>query len=277
MILCILLMLLFINIYKKEQIIENTGLIKNSLLLLGCLLIFISFNFNTFSNYVSCSINFILKHSGFYLIYIICLLYITSCYRLGINNNNIENSYLNILQLDDNKKKKALENNNNDNGSFSKTILLNIEKELNNYGSNNSIIKSSNKNERNNKKNENNVEILNKNVLYLHTLHIRMFEYYIVLIIILSVLVIFKNTNEDKYIQEYGNKWYYYCPLVQFDIVINVIELLSLFYLILLNTKIWNYIFIFKRIKYIGYTLVLWITLGPLINVFFFFFLYIYN
>jgi len=193
-----------------------------------------------------------------------------------MNNNNLERLNLNVFQPDENtstNEKTDLDKTNNSE-YISETIMMNIEKELNKLEAACNETDLPNRSSKNYlKKNDELIEIkaLNKNILYVHELHVKMLFIYIIFTIIFSVIILYKSKQEDKYFQEYSYKWVYQCPLIPFDILLNLIEIILLLYLIILVLKIWNYVFVFKCTKYITYSSVVWITLGPFLNVIFFF------
>jgi len=81
------------------------------------------------------------------------------------------------------------------------------------------------------------------------------------------MLSIFSYKNNKEYIHEYNGKWRYQCPLENYDMVADLIEFILLLYLMLLVVKIWNYTYIFKCTRFIGYFTILWVSIGPLINI----------
>jgi len=271
--------MIFFFINSKKQIIVDTGHIKSQLLLFGLLLYFISLNFNKFLNYGNCALHFILRHSGILLIYAISLIYIASGFKIGMNYKEMER--LNLPEFKNGNNNEKFDENNNDSKTTSltltKEIILNIEKELNNleiYNNSNQgnrkssyYLKKSNLSV-NSKNDESSEKVkLNKCVAYIHSLYIELTFIYISVVNLLIILSLFSLRKKKEYIHEYNGKWRYLCPLENYDMIANLIEFLLIFYLMLLILKIWNYTYIFKCIKYIGNFTILWVTLGPLINV----------
>eukprot|EP00833_Pecoramyces_ruminatium_P018420 jgi/Orpsp1_1/1192452/evm.model.d7180000093395.1 len=108
---------------------------------------------------------------------------------------------------------------------------------------------------------------LNKCIEIIYSLNIEFSVICIISIIIYIMVVIFlKYSKKDNLIQEYDGRWRYQCPLEHADLVANLIELLLLLFLIIKVIKIWVYIFVFKCVKYIGYSSIIWISIGPLAN-----------
>jgi len=286
MLIVISLTMIYFKIHKKEKIIDNTGYVKYELVLFGLFLFFLSFNFNKFSNYSSCVLNFITKHCGILIIYNISLIYISVGHRLGINYQKDDSKLKTFMNQSNDNQIFLSESNNSDNlnnndinnkrSSFRETILFNIEKELNNR---NSWIMLKDSNSRNN----NNIDIdiskndyetsmkeINKNIFFLHSLFIELLTIYIIFCISFLILAFLYGFNKnDKYIQENDGKWRYECPLNQIDLLMNFIEFFMNIYSVTLALKIWNYSFIFKCTKYICYSSIIMISLGPLPNVMF--------
>jgi len=275
--------MIFIYINNKKQIIIDTGYYKCQLLLFSLLLYFISINFDKFLNYGNCALNIILKHSGVLLTYVISLLYVSSGFKIGMNYKETERLNLPIFQSDSNNNIK------NDEGSFDQNkpskscnteILLNLEKELNkmdikynkssnsNNGSrHNNCIKQSNLSINSSYDEKKEKTKLDKSLSYIHSLYIELTFFYIFIVFFLIILSIFSFEKNKEYIHEYNGKWRYQCPLEKYDMVANLIEFILLLYLMLLVIKIWNYTYIFKCTKFIGYFTIFWISIGPLINV----------
>lgn len=284
----ILLLYIYIVIHKNEKIITDSGYIRFKFILIGMLSYFFSLYFNIFSSYSSCSLNLFFKHCGILLIYSMFLTYISAGYRLGMDNKKLERLNLSMFQSDkslnsshDNENTKINNNEIKKENYVSTTIndqvVFNIKKELNSFNKNTDNIDNINKLSKNgsklsvkNNKKENDTVImkkLNKSISYIHSLYIEIIILYIItVIIIIFSIIIFSNTTK-KYIQEFDGKWRYQCSLYRFDIILNLIELLLVFYLLVLSIKIWNYTFIFKCTKFIGYSNIIWMVLGPLANV----------
>jgi len=303
--------MIFISINKKQKIIADTGYFKCELLLLGMILCFLSINFNCFSSYLSCSMNFYLKHGGILIIYSILLVYIYTGYRLGmdfkeINTLNLDIFKTNSLETKDEQNLEIIKKQRMT--QIKKTIMINIEQELmsmdnynaldllnsqnnlmnfekelnywcnkaNNNFNNNSDDGEDDKNKKrssNDNKSFSNDDIqqvfkkLNKSISYVHSLYLEIIILYFICCITILLLIIFNSLKEKEYIQEYNGKWKYQCPLIHYDIIADLTESLLMLYIIILATSIWNYTFIFKCIKYIGYSSITWFTLGPLVNV----------
>jgi len=255
--------MIFFGINHNKQIIVDTGGIKCQLFLFGELLYFLSLNFNRFLNYNNCALNFFLKHSGILLFYIISLLYVSSGLYFGLDFKKLERLNLAMFQ----SKTKSFVST-----TSSKEILVNIEKELNNLGNLNNEIDSSNSNLKSSSTFDENEEKikLNKSLAFVHSFYIELSFVYIFSVIIISIIAFFSSIHEEMnrtFITEYNGKWRYLCPLEQYDLLIDIIELLMVFCMIIVVLKIWNYTYIFKCIKYMRYSAIVWITLGPLANV----------
>lgn len=265
--------MIFTIIQRSKKIIRDTGYIKCELLLFGVLLIYISFNFSCFSNYLSCALKYLFKHCGILLLFEIIALYISSAYRLGITNEESG-----ILNLEIFKDSKIISSNYLESESLDQNEMLNIEKKLNEIQEKNriSIISQNEKNSNISKITMNKSKTisesqyytqLNKNILFLHTLYTELISIYIIFIIIFISLILFYSKKNNVDIQEKNGKWRYQCPLDKLDLALNIIEFILIIYITRISIITWNYIYVFKCTKNINYSIIIFITLGPLINV----------
>jgi len=165
---------------------------------------------------------------------------------------------------------------------FEEKLLLRIEQELKVfndiykkiYNSNSNIIKH-----RNNSFSQRvsyqpgeiyhyDISIFNKKIMNIYSLNVECFLSFIVtFIIIIITLIVNKDFDKKNYIQDYNKKWVYECPLNKTNFIFNSMEFLMVIVFLIKVKKLWNYVFIFKSLKFIGYSSILLITLGPFINV----------
>jgi len=284
MIFIILTLMLFIRINKKIKIIEDTGYIKCELVLFGLLLFFISLIFNNFNNYETCVIKYFTKHCGILLIYNMFFIYISTGCQLGLNYKDIE--YKEILPFNNlliNSKESDKETTMKETKSFNEKMLLEVEKGLNNFENVNSgyNLKKVNSKMSIIKANINmddkcscniNLNGRNKQVEYIHIINTELVILYIIfLIIFISITISYKSKSNILY-QEFDGKWRYQCPFDYVDSILNLIELIMLFYLFFKAIRVWNYCFVFKCLRFIGCANGIWIVMGPFINVLYFFF-----
>lgn len=112
---------------------------------------------------------------------------------------------------------------------------------------------------------------MNTKIEYIHLVHIESVLIYILTYIIMIIVVLLyipkSNSIENNYIQEFDGKWRYKCSLEYINSIMNAVELTLIIYLLLKVFKTWNYICVFKCLKYIGLSSLIWVTLGPLVNV----------
>ncbi|OUM60765.1 hypothetical protein PIROE2DRAFT_13403 [Piromyces sp. E2] len=242
-------------------------------------------SFNNFSSYSSCSIKFIFKHCGIVLIYYQFLIYVSTGYELGININDFDiidkipiqnqkvlnriSKFLNGIKgeqiQDDLQEEKTV--------IFGETIINNIENELNRFNDERSTQKENKINTSKfillNIENDNPHDLikLNKCIKIIHSLHMELISIIIISILLIIGIVIYNSKNEIEYIQEYNGKWRYECPLDHYNIILNLTEAIIILYLIVISLKVLNYVYIFKCVKYIGYSSLLWIATGPLTSV----------
>lgn len=269
------MIMLYINLFKKMKIIKDTGYIKCELILIGGMLYFSSIIFNIFTDYFSCASNIFLKHNGISIIITIFFLYIFTGYELGMSYEKVNNLNINLFLM--NLNSNSLDNFDfNNNNKYSNTNTnINIEKELNAINSiynikdtHKSSKYNSNENINNNKNEQNIMKIINKKIYYIHSVHV---EAIILHFFILSFLIFgifyYNKYNNDNDIQERNKKWRYQCPLIKFDLLMNIIELIIINFMLFIIIKIWNYTYIFKYIKYIGFSLFIWVITGPLSDV----------
>lgn len=295
-------LILFFIIYRKRKIIKDTSYNKTILVLLGTLLYFIGLNFNRFSDYTNCSINFIFKHCGIILLFLILFVFIATNIELGldvtiqnaikmrqfkyissINSNKIgkdTNSGNNIViksnesSLDSNTKikNKTNTNSNSNDESFMNSIDV-LEKKMRE-----SLASGGNKPTSVDEEKESNYKAivrLNKNIAVVHSLNFEFIFLYIFICILFAVVVIiFKVKDNNEYLQDFDKRWRYECPLNKFNMAINLIEFLLIIYLVTMNSKIWNYTLVFKYTRNISYMSVIWMALGPFINVKFSFYIF---
>ncbi|OUM60768.1 hypothetical protein PIROE2DRAFT_13406 [Piromyces sp. E2] len=109
---------------------------------------------------------------------------------------------------------------------------------------------------------------LNKIIVYIHSFLVEVICIYVIILIILVSVTVGYHFKEGKTIQEEDKKWRYDCPLIKFDLILNLIEFFLLIYLNIGVIKVWNFIFVFRCVKYIRYSTIVWITIGPLANVY---------
>ncbi|ORX55894.1 hypothetical protein BCR36DRAFT_281182 [Piromyces finnis] len=273
------------------------------------LLYFTSLNFNSFSNYQDCSIKVIFKHSGVILMYLILNIYISTGDVLGIDYEQIkkDNIHLSESQFSE-KHQKYSDLSKSLASKFEKyemtleeKILYRIERELKIFNdisrkifnSNSGISSYSNDSFSSSTSNlatelyNTYTDILNKKTVTLYTLNIEFILIYIVILSFILITLIMKNNSKyggDNFIQDKNGKWVYECPLYKLNFVMNIIEFFYVIYTLVKVKKVRNYVFIFKSLKNIGYSIIILVTLGPLsnvniifiyfVNLFFFFFLF---
>jgi len=299
----ILLTMIFITIYRKQNIIADVGYIKIKLLLIGLLIYSFHFYFNSFHGYGQCALKYYMKNTGNFLIYLVFLIYLFTSQRLGLNHNDMDRLKLNAFQSNEKSNVKYtecinnsqngmyvkninIENNNSNNylnnnknskiESFSETIMNSIENALNNYNKNDDNEEKTLENKTTsrfsiNTKKATNFDILkqlNKNVSSVHSFYTEVIYLFIIINIINIMLIALYARKTDKYLQvEYNNYWRYECPLNHIDVIANLITFTCIIYLLVIILKIWNYVYIFKFVRYISYSTFLWIVLGPITNV----------
>ncbi|ORX65789.1 hypothetical protein BCR32DRAFT_250582 [Anaeromyces robustus] len=268
----VVFIIIFITVNKEEKIIKDTGFLKCELTLLGILLYFISQIFDTFSNYSNCALNFLLKHSGILLIYVMFFTYIYTGYELGMDYKELERLNLNIFKSETNicNNEEIRVQTKNKRQTIRESILFNIEKELNNFGTNhdndNKKKKSTSKVSVDKKSDMEILSNLNKNVFEVHNICMEVTIMYFITCIIILFSVIICKYKDIKYYQELDGKWRYQCSLTNMENIMNLFEFIIIIYLIVLFIRVLHYTYVFKVLRYIGYSSIIWITMGPLPN-----------
>jgi len=111
-------------------------------------------------------------------------------------------------------------------------------------------------------------KILKRNIKNAHNLFLEISIAYPIILVFIILLIIFcNNKNKNHFYQSDNEKWYYKCDLETPDIIYDSIELLFLIIIILKGKIIHSYECIFKCTKYITYSSIIGIVLGPLVNV----------
>jgi len=273
----IIFIMIFFTIHKSKKIISDVGYVKYELILFGLFLFFLSLNFNKFSNYSSCVLNFVTKHCGILMIYIIFLIFISVAYRLGINYQNTDfilnkikyDSIKNIGQLYEFNNNENINNDEKSNNELSiirESVINKIELELNNNIKNDESMKSL-KSQNDEKNQQSSMKKTNKIIYFIHSLYIELATIYIIICIVFITLIFLYSFRKDNYVQEGDGRWRYDCPLNYLDFTMNFIEFFMILYLFALELKIWNYSFVFKFTKNISISSIIMISLGPLVNV----------
>ncbi|KAG4088500.1 hypothetical protein H8356DRAFT_1280889 [Neocallimastix lanati (nom. inval.)] len=232
--------------YLNKKIIEDTGFSKCELVLFGLLFVLISLNFNPFKNYNSCVLEFIFKHSGIILIYMIFTFYIKTARKLGLNLINYTGSNTLPFTSESFKDNSIIRSSSNQ-------INQEIESKTTDENDVSSVSQSVAKK-------------INKRILLLHSLALEFCIIYIALWVFLIITTFILKNKETKYKQEYNYNWRYECPLRTLSLGMTAIESVLILYLVLSTRKIWKYTYIFKCTRYISYACMIWTTLGPLID-----------
>ncbi|OUM68105.1 hypothetical protein PIROE2DRAFT_4240 [Piromyces sp. E2] len=238
--------------------------------------VFVKFNpyFNLFEDYFGCAFNLIFKHLGVFTIAIIYAIYLCTEGELGMNYFHVVEKTLTSLhqeesaaKYDNVNEKQKHKSSEKSSMSLEEIILRDTEKRLNlfnstynkppSYNTMDSTKLRKGKNDRIsfykhesiiNKNNETHFNSVHDNDLY-----------------IINKKTNANNDSTDNFREDSG-KFRYSCPLETFNLLLNGIEMAFIIILILKVLKVWSYVYVFKHIKYLGYSLLIWITLGPLIE-----------
>ncbi|ORX43920.1 hypothetical protein BCR36DRAFT_399767 [Piromyces finnis] len=232
--------------------------------------------FSTYSDYLGCSLNFILRHTGIVLFLLIFYIINTINYELG-NPYIIENNkgYLytssslddiSIFNTEEATKSKNRENKKHKNIDKDSEYYLpmNIKgylKKVKGKGSNEAI---SIKNEK---------EI--KKIKRINSLFFEMIFVYTSLIVFICIIttLIYKTTynvnmkDNLNIVQGSNGHWFYKCELENYDLFINLAEIIIMGVILIEGSKLNYYENIFKCTRYVTASIIICILLGPLINV----------
>ncbi|ORX76881.1 hypothetical protein BCR32DRAFT_270995 [Anaeromyces robustus] len=113
---------------------------------------------------------------------------------------------------------------------------------------------------------DNEIDVINKRIKNILSSYIESIIILIIAYVIIVMDILLNFSKKKEVTQELSGKWHYECPLIRINLILSSIEFIFILYLLVLVMKTWNYIYIFKHIKYIGYSLFVWITIGPVIN-----------
>jgi len=111
-----------------------------------------------------------------------------------------------------------------------------------------------------------------RNVKNAHNLYIEIIALYSINILCTIFLFVYYKFKENpdyeaNFVQSYDGKWYYKCTLENIDIIYNSLELFLLGLIILKGKTIMSYEGVFICTKYINYSSIIGVVLGPLVNV----------
>lgn len=288
----------FLLLNREKGIINNTGMSNHIFISLGLIFFFISIYFNISENYFSYSMYLFFKHCGIVLIIFIDMIFIYSGCELGIEN--MEDKKLNLISndqgFDNSEDSESNYQNNTKNfssgslfnkattksmimGVKSLNIVKDVEIKLNIQNSNSADgITTEKKTEKDltflSKKNKKKdpVRELNNNIKNVHSICTELFSVYLFFIFFCILIIIYNFFKGDKdlYIQDNSNIWKYSCSLEKFEQIFSIIELSFLLYLLMKIKTLINMKFIFKCSISISYSIIIWIFIGPSIDVIFF-------
>jgi len=263
--------------HRKKMIIDDTGIIKSLLTLIGLCLFFSSLNFNEFSNYPSCALKFLFKHSGILLVCTIFLIYTSTGCELGLSYKELETLSSNIntkpIIMDSDTDHSKEENSEDD--SMNLALIKNIEKEINKLNSSNDKINKGESKKRSSmvllyshgSSNNIDMSMISKSISYIHILNVELILLYIIFLAIIIISIITNRNDKIIDIQDYEGKWRYECPLAKLNSSIDLVEFIYIIVVLTRAIKIWNYVYIFKCTRFIAYSSIIWIIMGPFANV----------
>jgi len=157
----------------------------------------------------------------------------------------------------------------------SKKLILHDESYKNDILKSSSVdiyLNSSNNNINNNENNKNNArKVIKRNIRKAHSMFIEMILIYPLIIFVTLSIVIYYSYIDDKdeinIIQSYNGMWYYKCNLDNINLVYSTLEILMLILIIGKGKSVVMYECVFKITKFIVYSSILMIVLGPTVNV----------
>lgn len=228
-------------------------------MLLGLLLYFISTYYIFITNWKETLINFILKHSGISLIYLILNVFVNSAEEFGIENKNVE-IHKSFKSKSDHTSNQYFITKSSNTFDMEINFDLNYPRKDSTHSKfyDDSVMKS-----------ELRAKKLYFNMERNYNNYLKSFIIYPCFILLLILIVIFNGikNNSITLVQNENHNWHYKSPLENYDLTLNILEIF-VFSLMLIKLKlILKYECIFNIIKSIYIALILIMTLGPFINV----------
>ena len=220
---------------------------------------------------IECTLNFALKHTGISMILFVFYIYITQSYILGvqiIKKDKRKNFIISIVSA----SKFENETKDKQNEETNQEVVKSNEDINKDKNDKTSVLKSSSEFKFSNapsvKDSDVNTTVCMKEKEAFSSLIEALFVYIVFIIIIISISVyhLIKHENDLTIIKN-KKYWIYKSELDHIDLILNLLSFLFLIALLIRGKKtvLNDNIFIF--IKYIVYSIVVIITLGPLINV----------
>ncbi|ORX79748.1 hypothetical protein BCR32DRAFT_269275 [Anaeromyces robustus] len=250
--LLVLLSIVFLIYNRNKRVIQETGFTRHIIYSLGVLLIYSSSFFLGYDNYLKCVINFILYHHGVILIYCILIIHIQINLAMGVNPKK-KNKEESTEELDEVSVLPYNNASNNDANNSNST--MDILENTNNMSLRKLHLTIHTKN----------VNKLFKKIKTVNNLYSKIYLYYIFFVIIITVLITIKKLKENKkLVFDLSNKKFKYeCPLDEYNNALSFIEFVFFIPLTIRQKKVWSYECIFKIVKYINYSILIWIATGP--------------
>jgi len=262
----IVMYMIFIMFNVKQGIIKDIGYIKILLFSVGVMLYFSSNLLLTYTTYVECSLNILLKHIGISLIILIYYLINTLNRELGFSQK------ANVKFFDsDSEVNEGNYNNSNNNGI---TVLSNS-----NSNNLNTIMKSTMAEVSSNQiikiYDMEIIENMKKQIRRINSLYAEALLIFLIYISSIIVMIFVRKSkymenkiNDYNIIQSNKGEWFYKCELETFDLILNILEFLVFALLLSKGKKLLNYEGIFICTKYITLSIAIVIIFGPIINIF---------
>jgi len=275
----VLFYLIFIIINRKEGIINDTGFNRILLFSFSIMVFYISVFFITYDDYTNCSLNFLFKNVSISTVIYVFYTYISQGFILGFkvfsNEKNKHGFLTGTPSLDaepdenedeDNGNLKSSENENNFKTRIQSVLIQNYYGSVNVSKTNqesmewfDGIIRKS--------ENRANSDLKEAIIIYI-----------VYLISVIFVVIFYKirdsKTKDDNIAKDKNGEWCYKCNLEQVDLVYNLIDVMALFIIFLIGRKTIKNECIFNCLKYIFYSFYVLITMGPTVNVKYFFFFF---
>jgi len=260
----IVIYIIFIITFRNQGIIKDTGFFKILFLSFGILLYFISNFLITYTNYLGCLLNYIFKHMGISLILYTFYFYISQSYivdikkryqyklnkNIGENNIFLSSSFIEDVSI---PIKSKIENENENENDENRKESLNSK--FSNESNESIDIPDKNASIKKNYKQNSLKEIIENISIY----------YFILFIMI--IIYHFNNTNRMKLVFSGKNYWLYKCNMENLDLILNLFDLIILIIIILKGKDVFFCDCFFSILKYIIYSSLICIAIGPIINV----------
>jgi len=250
---------------SNKPVVSDTGAYKITIFYIGMLLYFNSNLFSTYMNYKECSLYYLFRHFGIFLILFLFYFMIILNLELGMKNDTMKSKNI-LLKINDSENVET-----NDETDKSDSLINSGDNSLKplDFKSNLMIYKKESKNIFS--QYEINEKVLRR-FRSINSVFIESIILYTLIFIILISLILIKikeGSNHSNYIRNKNgdDAFIYKCPLEKNDFILNIAEFLALFLILIISDNVIPYHNIFKYVQYISHLVKIGIISGPILNV----------